>query len=637
MSVNESALPLNEQARSPRFALAGNPNCGKTALFNAITGGRQKVGNYPGVTVERKEGFFTRPDGEQVRILDLPGTYSLDAKTPDEEISRDVLLGKISDEEQPDVILAVADATSLERNLGLILELRALGRPMILALNMMDLARARGAVIDLEILGRELGFPVFPTVAVNGDGVEPLLAQAMQIAHAAKLSVEKCPAPEWKNSTPNEVRDRFATVDAILAKAVKRSARPLIWSEKVDRIVVHPVWGSIILLFILGVIFQAIFSWAALPQEWIEKGVGALGKSVAGLMSVGPLRSLLTDGVIAGVGSVLVFLPQILLLFFFILLLEDTGYMARAAFLMDRVMGKVGLHGRAFIPLLSSFACAIPGIMATRTIENRRDRLTTILVAPLMTCSARLPIYSLLIAAFIPNTAVFGPVRLQGLVMLGLYAGGVAATLGMAWVFKRTLLKGVKPPLLMELPTYKVPSWRNIFFGLRDRCWIFIRRAGTVILAITIILWFVASYPKAPEGALLPPIDYSYAGRIGHAIEPLIRPLGFDWRIGIAFVPGMAAREVMVSALATVYAIEGKDEEATGRALSEVLKSQWSVATAVSLLVWYILACQCLSTLAVTRRETNSWRWPLFMFSYMTALAYVGSFITYRLCVWAGL
>lgn len=623
----------------PRFALAGNPNCGKTALFNAITGGRQRVGNYPGVTVEKKEGTIVRENGETIRILDLPGTYSLDAKTPDEEIARDVLLGRIDGEDQPEIILAVADATSLERSLGLVLELKSLDRPMILALNMMDLAKERGAEIDLAVLSRELGIPVIPTVAIKKEGIENLLDEAVSIAkeRAARNAVSPVQNRGWNLSSPDDVRARFRKVDEILGNAIRRSARPLIWSEKLDRVVMHPVWGSLILLTVLAVVFQAIFTWAAVPQDWIETGVVFIGERVGSLFTEGPLRSLLVDGVITGVGSVLVFLPQILLLFFFLLLLEDSGYMARAAFLMDRVMGKVGLHGRAFIPLLSSFACAIPGIMATRTIENRRDRLTTILVAPLMACSARLPVYSLLIAAFIPNTQIFGPFRLQGLVMLSLYLGGVIATLGMAWVFKRTLLKGVKPPLLLELPTYKIPAWRNVFYGLRERCWIFVRRAGTVILSITIILWFLASYPKAPLGASEPPINYSYAGKIGHLIEPLIKPLGFDWRIGVAFVPGFAAREVMVSALATVYAIEGKDEEATSSALSDVLKSQWSVATAISLMIWYILACQCLSTLAVTRRETNSWRWPLFMLGYMTALAYVGSLVTYNVAVWIGL
>jgi ferrous iron transport protein B len=614
------------------LALAGNPNCGKTALFNAITGGRQKVGNYPGVTVEKKEGTRIGPSGETLRIVDLPGTYSLDAKTPDEEIARDVLLGKVAGEVRPDVILAVADATALERTLGLVLELRALGRPMVLALNMMDLARARGAEIDLDILSRELGVPVIPTVAVKGEGVDSLIARALQVVQPVLAEAAKA----WTPPSADEVRVRFHSVDAILEKAVRRSARPLLWSEKGDRIVLHPVWGSLILFFVLAIVFQAIFTWATVPSDWIKEMVTLFGVKVASVLSDGPLRSLLVDGIIKGVGSVLVFLPQILLLFFFILLLEDSGYMARAAFLMDRVMGKVGLHGRAFIPLLSSVACAIPGIMATRTIENKRDRLTTILVAPLMTCSARLPVYSLLIAAFIPNTSVFGPFRAQGLVMFGLYLAGITATLVMAFIFKRSLLKGATPPLLMEMPTYKMPSWRNLLFGLRERAMIFVRRAGTVILTITILLWFLASYPKAPVGATEPPINYSFAGKMGHAIEPVIKPIGFDWRIGVAFIPAFVAREVMVSALATVYAVEGKDEDSTTQALGETLRKNWSLPTALSLMVYFILSMQCLSTLAVTRRETNSWRWPAFMLGYMTTLAYSASFVTFHLTTWAG-
>ena len=622
---------------SLRLALSGNPNCGKTALFNAITGGRQKVGNYPGVTVEKKEGLRIDANGESIRILDLPGTYSLDAKTPDEEIARDVILGRVDGEDQPDIFLAVVDATALERNLGLVLELLALKRPMVLAVNMMDLARDRGAEIDLDLLSRELGIPVLPTVAVKGEGVDSLIERALQVARMPGASEAAHVTKAWEKSTPDQVRDRFHAVDAILAKVVRRSPRPLVWSEKVDRIVIHPVYGSLILLFVLAVVFQAIFTWASLPSDWIKDGVAWLGVHVGALLATGPLQSLLVDGIIKGVGSVLVFLPQILLLFFFILILEDSGYMARAAFLMDRVMGKVGLHGRAFIPILSSVACAIPGIMATRTIENKRDRLTTILVAPLMTCSARLPVYSLLIAAFIPNVAVFGPMKLQGLVMLGLYLAGIVAVLTMAWIFKRTLLKGAPPPLLMEMPTYKMPAWRNIVFGLRERAMIFVRRAGTVILTITILLWFLASYPKAPLGSSEPPINYSYAGKMGHAIEPLIKPIGFDWRIGIAFIPAFAAREVMVSALATVYAVEGKDKDSTAEALGETLRKNWTLPTALSLMVYFILSMQCLSTLAVTRRETNSWRWPAFMLFYMTALAYGASFVTYHVAQWMGL
>jgi len=619
------------------IALAGNPNCGKTALFNAITGGRQKVGNYPGVTVERKEGTAVTASGRTLNLLDLPGTYSLDARTPDEQITRDVLLGLQASEPAPRLLVAVADATNLERNLGLILELRELGAPVILALNMMDLARSRGLELDLPTLSRELGVRVVPTVAIRGEGIPELLRE---IESKLAVPAQKAERPGWIKPTAENVRARFAEVDRILKTATRVPARPTLWTDRIDRFVVHPVYGSMLLLGLLAIMFQGIFTWAETPKEWIEAGLSWLSGMVTSLVASGPLRSLLVDGVITGVGGVLVFLPQILILFTFILLLEDSGYMARAAFLMDRVMGRVGLHGRAFIPLLSSYACAIPGIMATRTIENRRDRLTTILVAPLTTCSARLPVYSLLIAAFIPNHEIWGPFKLQGFVMLSLYAGGILAALGMAVIFRMTLLRGRKPPLLMELPTYKWPSLRNLVMGLWDRARLFTRRVGTVILTLSILLWFLSSYPKPPEGATGPAIDSSYAGRIGHAIEPLLAPIGFDWRISIALIPGFAAREVMVSALATVYAIEANEqtgEDGVTEALTGVLARSWSIATALSLLVWYILACQCLSTLAVTKRETNSWRWPIFMLAYMTVLAYVCSFVTYRVAIWAGL
>jgi ferrous iron transport protein B len=614
----------------PKIALAGNPNCGKTALFNAITGGRQKVGNYPGVTVERKEGQALTPSGKTVSLLDLPGTYSLDARTPDEAITRDVILGRHEKEAPPVLLVAVADATNLERNLGLILELRALKQPVVLALNMMDLAESRGLELDLAVLSRELGAPVVPTVAVKRKGIDELLGQVeSQLQISGALAV----APDWRKPTSDEIRTRFAEVDRIVRLATRRGSRPALWTDRIDRVVLHPVWGSLLLLVVLAVLFQAIFSWANIPMDLIKSAVAAAGETVGRWLGDGPLKSLLVDGVIAGVGAVLVFLPQILLLFLFILVLEDSGYMSRAAFLMDRLMGRVGLHGRAFIPLLSSFACAIPGIMATRTIENRRDRLTTILVAPLMTCSARLPVYSLLIAAFIPNRVIWGPVRLQGLVMLGLYLAGIFAALLMAVVFRATLLKGPKPPLLMELPTYKWPSSRGVALGLVERCRLFMQRAGTVILTLSVLIWFLASYPKAPVGASAPAIAYSFAGRIGHAIEPLVRPVGFNWRIAVALIPGFAAREVMIGALGTVYAVEG---HGAGSGLAAALARDWSLATALSLIVWYVLACQCLSTLAVTRRETNSWRWPAVMLGYMTALAYVASFVTYHLAVLAG-
>jgi ferrous iron transport protein B len=627
---------------NPRIALAGHPNCGKTALFNAITGGRQKVGNYAGVTVERKEGSATSPSGKVISVLDLPGTYSLDARTPDEEVTRDVILGRLSDESAPEALIAVADATNLERSLGLVLEVKELGVPVVLALNMMDLAAQRGLELDLEVLQRELEVPIVPTVAVKRLGVAELLREVESL-----LGRNRSPQRKNFEADAQAIRARFARVDQILERAIRRKASPAEWTKKIDQVVLHPLWGTLLLASVLLVMFQAIFNWASIPADFLEVSVGSLGEWISARMADGPLKSLLVEGVIAGVGSVIVFLPQILLLFAFILALEDSGYMARAAFLMDRWMGKVGLHGRAFIPLLSSYACAIPGIMATRTIENRRDRLSTILIAPLTTCSARLPVYTLVIAAFIPNLAVGGVFGLQGLVMFALYLAGIVIALIMALIFRRTLLKGPKPPLLLELPTYKWPDPRNVLVGLWERSRLFLRRAGTVILTLSIVLWFLASYPKAPqaigEGAAAgadaqPAISYSYAGQIGRAIEPALRPLGFDWRISVALIPGFAAREVMVSALATVYAIEGDSEEKVAESLGSRLRADWTLATALSLLMWYVLAPQCLSTLAVVRRETNSWRWTFFLLTYLTVLAYVGSFVTYQLAsrIWPG-
>lgn len=621
----------------PTIALAGNPNCGKTALFNALTGGRQKVGNYPGVTVERKEGHVTLPSGEKYCLLDLPGTYSLDARTPDEAIARDVILGVHQEETSPKLFVAVADATNLERSLGLVIELRALKKPVVLALNMMDLAGERGLKLDVAALSRELGVPVVPTVAVKGQGLGDLLKQVEE-----RLQIKGLEPAEhaWQRSDMNQIRARFAEVDRVLRAAIQSPARRSIWTERIDRAVLHPVWGSLLLFVVLATMFQAIFSWATIPQDWIKAGLEHLGVWVGGFLADGPLRSLLVDGIIAGVGSVMVFLPQILLLFGFILFLEDSGYMARAAFLMDRMMGRVGLHGRAFIPLLSSYACAIPGIMATRTIENRRDRLATILVAPLTTCSARLPVYTLLISAFIPNRAIFGPIGLQGLVMFALYLAGIVAALGMAIVFRKTLLKGPKPPLLMELPTYKWPSLRSVVVGLVERAKLFLNRAGTVILTVAVLLWFMSSYPKPPVGAPLDAehtaITYSFAGKLGHVIEPLVRPIGFDWRIAVALIPGFAAREVMIGALGTVYAVEGGEGQ-VAQALGTKIAQSWSLATALSLMIWYVLAPQCISTIAVTRRETNSWRWPAFMLFYMAALAYGGSFLVFHVARWMGL
>ncbi len=615
------------------IALAGNPNCGKTALFNAITGGKAKVGNYPGVTVERKEGRVRTSSGTELKIIDLPGTYSLDAKTPDEMITRDVLFGfDESFEKAPDLLIAVADATQLERNLGLVLELRKLGRPTVLALNMMDIAAQRGLDLDLEVLSRELGVPVVPTVAPRQVGVGALLLEAEKQLKAAPGAGPIAGV----QTTQEEIRNRFLEVDRILKLSIRKTSSPTFWTDRVDQVVLHPFWGSLILFCVFGLMFQAIFNWAEIPKEWIESQIQVLSLGLGQVMSPGPLKSLLADGVISGVGSVIVFLPQISLLFLFILFLEDCGYMPRAAFLMDKWMGKVGLHGRAFIPLLSSFACAVPGIMATRTIENRRDRLTTILVSPLMTCSARLPVYSMLIAAFIPNRSVFGPIRLQGLVMFGLYLSGVLAALLVAMLLRSTFFRGPKPVLLMELPTYKWPDAKNIALGLLERARLFVGRAGTVILSISILLWFLSSYPKPPLGAVDPAISYSFAGKIGKGLEPIFRPIGFNWKIAVALIPSFAAREVMIGSLATVYAV-GDQKEGGIELLADRLARDWSLATALSLLVWYILACQCLSTLAVTRRETNSWRWPAVMLIYMTTLAYLGSFLTYHLATSLGL
>ena len=615
----------------PIIALAGNPNCGKTALFNALTGGKQKVANYPGVTVERKEGPLKTPDGEILTLIDLPGTYSLDSRTLDEEITRDVIFGTQPDQACPHLLIAVADATNLERNLGLILELKKTGRPMILALNMMDLARDRGLEIDIETLSRGLGMPVIPTVAPQREGVSELIAKASEILKGLDGDPSRVsPGPHGLK----EIRDRFTEVDSLLKRAISKPVSRSSWTDRIDRVVLHPLWGSLFLVLMLLVVFQAIFNWATVPQDWIRAGLDGVSGWLRIQMPDGPLRSLMIEGALAGFGSVVVFLPQILFLFFFILMLEDSGYMARAAFLMDRLMGGVGLHGRAFIPLLSSFACAIPGIMATRTIENRRDRLITILVAPLMTCSARLPVYSLLIAAFIPNRVVFLGLKLQGLVMLALYFFGIFASLVMAYVFKKYMLKGSKPPLLMELPTYKWPNPRDVILGLVERAQLFIQRAGRVILMLSILLWFLASYPKPPTQSTESAIYYSLAGKIGRTLEPVFRPIGFNWQISVALIPGFAAREVMIGALATVYAVESKNN--SRQVLSEVLSKNWSLATALSLLVWYILACQCLSTLAVTRRETNSWLWPGVMLGYMTVLAYAGSFGIYRFAVAMG-
>ena len=601
-------------------ALVGNPNAGKTSLFNALTGAKQKVGNYPGVTVERKVGPLKLPDGRGIEVIDLPGTYSLEPRSPDEAVTRDVVLGRQTGERTPDAIIAVVDATNLRNHLRFVLELKRLGRPMVVALNMFDLAERDGLKIDVEGLSARLGVPVVPTVAVRRRGLDAL---------AAELAPLLGKAPATEALPPEDIRtlQRQARELAGAVTLAQGSARRV--TQQIDRIVLHPIAGPLILASILFTMFQAVFAWAEAPMTWIEDGIAATQAQVAAMLPEGLLLSLVNDGILAGVGSVIVFLPQILILFAFIIALEQSGYMVRAAFLMDRIMARVGLNGRAFIPLLSSFACAIPGIMATRTIDEPRDRLTTMLIAPLMTCSARLPVYAVVIAAFIPDRAVGGVLNLQGLVLFALYAFGVAGALAAAFVLRRTVTKGANQTFLMEMPKYQLPALRDFGIGLQQRAWAFLRRAGTIIMGVTVVLWVLVTFPQAPEGSNgAQQIEQSIAGRIGHALEPVFRPIGFNEEIAIALVPGLAAREVAVAALGTVYAIQG-DEAAVEHSLVDRLRGAWPLPTALAFLAWYVFAPQCLSTLAVAKRETNSWRWPLFMFGYLFAMAYVAAGLTY--------
>ncbi|RUQ39079.1 MAG: ferrous iron transporter B [Candidatus Competibacteraceae bacterium] len=618
-----------------RIALVGPPNCGKTTLFNTLTGGRQKTGNYPGVTVERKSGRLRTPAGHTVEVLDLPGSYSLRARSPDEAITRDIVLGRQARETLPDAIVCVTDATNLGQHLRLLLELRQLGRPLILVLNMMDIARRRGCQISSEVLARQLGIPVVTTVAMRRNGVHELLGQLDALLAQAPTTAA-VPMGDWVEPSPEAIRAYHREVERLLQDAVIHEGTPERLTRQLDRVLLHPVAGPLILLALLFLMFQAVFSWAAAPMDWIDGGVTGLQHWLGAHMEESLLKSLLVDGIVAGVGGVVIFLPQILILFLFILLLEDSGYMTRAAFLMDRLMSAVGLNGRAFIPLLSSFACAIPGIMAARTIAHPLDRLVTILIAPLMTCSARLPVYVLLIAAFVPNTLVWGSIGLQGLVMFGLYATGIVGALVVAGVLRLTLLRGGRQPLLMELPSYKWPSPVNVLLGLWERARIFMRRIGTIILSLMVVLWFLSTFPAPPAGATEPAIYYSFAGLIGRTLEPLLAPIGFNWQIAIALVPGLAAREVAVAALGTVYALSG-DEGAMTEALTTALAQSWTLATALALLAWYVFAPQCLATLAAVRRETNSWRWAAFMFVYLMTLAYLAAFITYRVALALGL
>lgn len=614
------------------LALVGTPNSGKTSLFNALTGSRQKVANYPGVTVERKEGFFVTPLGRQVSVVDLPGTYSLRGRSPDEEITRDFVLGKATGETVPDLVLCVADSTNLRLTIRLLLELKRTGRPMILVLNMFDIASRRGITVDVERLANELGVPVVTSIAVRKGGTAGLLALTDEIS--AKLAAEP-QENSWRALSVSELRATQREADRIIADCVSLPASPDTWTARIDAVVLHPVGGLIVLALILFVVFQAVFAWAQPLMELLQTGFDALGELVHSALPDGLLQSFLQNGVISGVGSVIVFLPQIIIIFLFILLLEDFGYMARAAFLMDRIMGGAGLHGRAFIPLLSSFACAIPGIMATRVIDNKRDRLTTILIAPLMTCSARIPVYTLIISAFIPARDVWGFINLQGLVMFGLYATGIASALAVSFLIKFFMLRDFAPaPFMLELPDYKMPRLKSIAIGIYTRAKMFLVRAGTTIFSMMVLIWFLASFPQPPAGSTEPAIDFSLAAMIGKALAPLLAPVGFNWQIAVALIPGMAAREVAVAALGTVYAIEGGKEAA--EQIGKVLATKWSLATALSMLAWYIFAPQCASTLAVIRRETGSWGWMGVTFAYMLVLAYAASLVTYNVAVALG-
>ena len=608
------------EASTLRLALVGNPNCGKTALFNQLTGSRQKVANYAGVTVERKEGrFHSSGSGRSYAVLDLPGAYSLHAASLDEAVTRDVCRGFYPGEAAPDVLVCVVDATNLRLHLRFALEVRELGKPMILAVNMMDAAQRRGITIDLESLERELGVPVVETIAVKHGGARALVERIDAVAAQ----------PHEPRMRLAEGADLHAETRRLLSLAVTMPTRTARIDDALDRWLLHPVFGLLALVVVMFLIFQAVFAWATPFADAIDAGTGWLKESIGAALPAGPLTSLLTDGIIAGLGGVVVFLPQILILFAFILALEESGYLPRAAFLLDRLMASAGLSGRSFIPLLSSVACAVPGIMATRSIQDPRDRLATILVAPLMTCSARLPVYTLLIAAFIPDEKV-GIFNQQGLIMFGLYAAGIASALLVSWVMKKWRRDKSEHALLLELPSYRIPHPRDLLIGLYERAMIFLKRVGGIILALTILLWVLLTFPAAPVDAVGPAIDYSFAGRIGHAMAVFFAPLGFNWQICIALIPGMGAREVAVASLATIYSLSAADDDAAIQALTPVISDGWSLATGLSLLVWFIYAPMCISTLATIKRETNSWKQMAFATFYLFALAYLASLVTYQ-------
>lgn len=666
---------------TPTIVLIGNPNAGKSTLFNALTGMNQTTGNYPGVTVERKQGRLKLKEGMAVRVIDLPGTYSLLSKTPDEEIVRKTITGEIEDEGRPDLGIVVMDASNFERNLYLAMQVMDSGMPIVIALNMWDAAGERGIRPDAHKLSKELGIECVPTVAHRREGVSELIAAVtrelgrIKIKTAAMAAARRLPEPMTSDVLAQSLRavppeERYSQIEILTRRVTpKETSERVTVSDKIDAVVTHPVWGWVFFASVMGVIFQSIFSWASPFMSWIESGVNALAAFASRVLPDNALGSLISDGVIPGVGNVLVFLPQIFLLFFFIALVEDFGYMARAAFVLDRVMRKAGLNGKAFLPLLSSFACAIPGVMATRTIADRKDRFATILVAPLMSCSARLPVYALMIGAFIPAVPILGPFNLKGAVLLSMYTLSLVAGLTAAAVFKRTIFKGRGTPFIMELPPYRIPHLKTVLLATWERGKLFLTNAGSVILAISIVLWFLASYPKnaeivqhaelekqtiaqtaapAERADLEAKIDHqaasdqlksSYAGRLGHFIEPVIQPLGFDWKIGIGLIASFAAREVLVSTLAVIYNV-GADADEHSTDLIQALRGELDPVTgqprytplvALSLMVFFVLACQCMSTVAVVRRETNSWRWPIFMVVYMTALAWFGSFFVFQI------
>ncbi|WP_205479916.1 ferrous iron transporter B [Sphingomonas arenae] len=610
---------------APLIAVVGNPNAGKSALFNALTGARQKVGNYPGVTVERKSGRTVLPDGRPVELVDLPGAYGLDPSSPDEAVTRNVLLGTFAGERRPDALLVVVDASNLDNHLRFALQLIGLGLPTVVALNMIDMARRDGLDLSAERLSSLLGVPVIETIAVRRKGTDELRGALEQVLAQPTRSTALAQDPQLLQ---REAR-RISEAATVSETPVRR------WTHRLDRVLLHPVAGPLILGLVMFTMFQAVFAWSEAPIGWIESGMAALGEAIAASLPEGLFRSLIVDGLIGGVGAVVVFLPQILILFFFILLLEGTGYMVRAAFLMDRLMSRAGLSGRAFIPLLSSFACAVPGIMATRTIDNEKDRLTTILVAPLMTCSARLPVYTLIIAAFIPDRTLGPGIGLQGLVMFGLYIAGIGGALIAALLLRKTVARGGKSFFMMELPKYQMPALKDVAIGLWQRALIFLKRAGGIILVTTVVLWALASFPQAKPGEQQS--EVSLAGRIASGIEVLVKPIGFNHDIALALIPAMAAREVAVSAIATVYAIDQSDEEQMAQSLEERLAGNWPLPTALAFLAWFVFAPQCISTIAITRRETNGWKWPAFMVGYLFALAYAAAGITYWTAVALGL